>query len=230
MFGLSTLQLRLVAGVLALSLLSGAFMWYGGKREAAGFASGGRAQLETDKVQFEQVSKQYQDALAKAQSTIDSSNARIVSLDGQLQTLKMQFGALAAQRQQGQETVNKLPDSAVQGDLETKLGGSLTDSVILRKNDQIVTDYPVVLKQVDVLSARVDTLDSKFQALSDKEQAVEKQRDAAIAFGDQVVGFYTKAYNAAQKKHSLFVKIISFGLVRDRHMDLPAPTSLVPHV
>jgi len=220
----------LIATVATIFVLS-AFLWYGNKRESAGYQKGSVAQLETDKQQFEQVSKKYQDALTKQQSVIDSSDAKIKALDSQLQTLQIQFIALAAQRKQGQDTVGKLPDSAVQGDLETKLGGALTEPSILRKADQIITDYPLVLKQVDLLSNKVDELDSKVTALGEKTQALTNQRDAAIQFGDTVVGYYTKAYNSAQVHHSKFIKVITFGIIHDRHMNLPDPTSLnVPKV
>lgn len=212
------------------AVLSG-FFWYGSTREKAGYSAGSRVQLETDKQEFNVIQKQYQDALSKAQSVIDSSNAKITALDTQIQTLQIQFAALATQRQQGQQSVNKLPDSAVQGDLETKLGGPLTDPAILRKDDQIVTDYPLVLKQVDLLSTKVDDLDSKVKAIDEKEKAVEGQRDASIQFINQVVPLYVKAYNAAQVHHSKLIRIISLGLVRDRHLDLPAPASLnVPKI
>lgn len=215
----------LLTTILTIAVLSG-LLWYGSIQRSKGYADGSRTQLETDKQQFEQISQQYKDALAKAQSTIDSSNAKIASLDLQLQGLQVQFVALATQRQQGQGAVNKLPDSAVQGDLETKLGGPLSDPSILRKDDQIVTDYPLVLKQVDLLNTKVDDLSSKVQAISDKEGAVEKQRDAAIQFDQELVPLYVKAWNAAQVHHSKFIKIITFGLVHDRHLDIPNPSSL----
>lgn len=207
------------------AVLSG-FLWYGNKREAAGYQKGSVSQLETDKQQFEQISKKYQDVLTQQQSVIDSSNAKIKGLDLQLQTLQIQFAALAAQRQQSQQAISKLPDSAVQGDLETKLGGSLSDASILRKADQIVTDYPLVLKQVDNLSTKVDELDSKIAAFGQVSEALTQQRDAAIQYGSEVTGYYVKAYNAAQVHHSRFIKIITLGLVRDRHFDLPTPATL----
>lgn len=219
---------KVLIGTLVTIFVLSAFLWYGAQREKAGYSSGSRAQVETDKQEFAIVQKQYQDALFKAQSTIDSSNAKIQALDSQIQTLQVQFAALATQRQQGQQAVNKLPDSAVQGDLETKLGGPLTDPVILRKDDQIVTDYPLVLKQVDILTNKVEDLDSKVTELGIKETAVEQQRDAAIQFGNQLVPLYVKAYNALQVHHSKFLKIISFGLVKDRKLDLPNPTTLKP--
>ena len=222
---------KVLIGLLVMTAVLSGFFWYGSQREKAGYSAGSRTQLETDKQEFAVVQKQYQEALTKAQATIDSSNVKLAALDIQLSTLKAQLDVLASQRQQGQQSVNKLPDSAVQGDLEVKLGGSLSDPAILRKDDQIVTDYPLVLKQIDVLSSKVEDLDSKVTELGVKEQAVEQQRDAAIDFGNKLVPLYIKAYNAAQVHHSKLIKIITLGLVRDRHLDLPAPASLnVPKI
>ena len=226
MFGLSTLQLKIAGAVFAGSLLLGTFMWYGAKREAQGFASGNRAQLETDKQQFEQVRKQYRDALQSREQEIQAANSRISSLETQIQSLSAQFSALATLRQQQANRVNALSDTEIKADLELQLGGPLENPAVLRKADNIVTQYPTVVKQLDVLNSKVDKLTDELSETNKKIEAITAQRDTAIKFGDQVVGYYTKAYNAAQKKHSTFIKIITFGLVKDRHLDLPSPTTL----
>jgi len=72
---------KVLIGLSVMIVVLSGFFWYGAQREKAGYQHGSVAQLETDKQQFEQVAKQYQDALTKAQSTIDSSNAKIAALD-----------------------------------------------------------------------------------------------------------------------------------------------------
>jgi len=116
----------------------------------------------------------------------------------------------------------------VQADLESKLGGKLSDTAILRKDDAIVTDYPLVLKQVDVLTATQTNQQDQINDLNDEVLKIVNQRDVAITYGNTVTGYYVKAYNAAQKHHSMFVKILSFGLVRDKHLNLPDPETLKP--
>jgi chromosome segregation ATPase len=219
---------KLIAGGLIIVLLAGAFVWWGNSRSAAGYASGQRAQLETDKTQFTQLQQQYQSTLAAQQAKIDASDAQLTILKTLYQSLSSQFALLQSQRQQQQAQVAQLPDSQVRADLEVKLGGSLEEPSILRKDDAIVTDYPLALKSIETLTQKVSNLDSTVVELGHKVDAIAAQRDASIQFGNNVVALYTRAYNAAQVHHSRFVKIITFGLVRDKHLNLPEPTTLKP--
>lgn len=217
---------KVLLAVILAAVLTGGILWYGNKRESAGYSSGQRNQLQVDQSQFQSVLKQYQDSLNAAQLKIAADDKQFTALQAQISTLNASLSALAIQRESGQQSINKLPDTAVQGDLEMKLSGPLTDPTTLRKADAIVTDYPLVLKSVDVLSAKVDDLSQSVSVLQDKVGQVTVQRDSAVQFGNTVVGYYVKAYNAAQVHHSKFIKIITFGIVRDRHLDLPQPTTL----
>lgn len=219
-------KLLLIPIVLALVIWAGA--WYGNQREAAGRQAGQAAQLQIDQTQFKQVTQQYQATLQAAQTKIDADDAQLKQLSVQLTSLSAQFASLTSQRQQQQSQVSTLPDAAVQGDLEAKLGGPLSQTATLRKDDAIVTDYPLVEQQLTVQSSKVENLTSQVTTLNSVVTTVTLQRDTAIAYGNTVTGYYVKAYNAAQKHHSLFIKIITFGLVRDKHLDLPPPTTLKP--
>jgi hypothetical protein len=220
------LKPKVLLGVGLSAVLIFGVMWYGGKREAAGYANGNRAQLEIDKKQFEQIQKQYQTVLQTKEQEIQLANSQIAKLEAQVQSLSAQFQALAVLREQQTTHVASLPDSQVKADLESNLGGPLEDLAVLRKADDIVIQYPVVLKQVDVLSSKVDVLNNELIATNKKADAITAQRDAAVQFSNEVMGYYVKAYNASQKHHSWFVKVITFGLVRDRHLNLPSPASL----
>ena len=217
----------ILAGGLLAALAVG-FFWYGNIRASAGYASGSRAQLQTDSQQFQQVLKQYDATLQQDQGQIDSDKQLLTALTGQLSTLTAQFTSLVKDRQASAGQVAQLPDAQVQADLESKLGGKLSDTAILRKDDAIVTDYPLVLKQVDVLTATQTNQQDQINDLNDEVLKIVNQRDVAITYGNTVTGYYVKAYNAAQKHHSMFVKILSFGLVRDKHLNLPDPETLKP--
>lgn len=220
------LRPKVLLGLGLAGLVLGVFLWYGAHESALGYASGSRAQLDTDKTQFAQVLKQYQDSLQQDQQQINASDLKIQALNGQLQTISAQLVALASQRQQQQQQVASLPDSQLQADLETTLGGPLSSPVTLRKADQIVRDYPLVLKQVDSLTSQTNDLSQKVDALDSKVEGITKQRDVAIQFGNTMVGYYTKAFNAAQTHHNRFIKIITLGIVHDKHLNLPEPTTL----
>lgn len=205
---------KVLLTVIILALLSGAFLWYGSKRESAGYTAGQSSQLQIDKTQFEATLKQYQATLDSAQKTIDASQASLAALDSQYHIL---LSSQAAIKQQ----VAALPAQQVQADLESKAKGSLTDPETLRKIDAIFSDYPIQVAAVANLTQQVNDLGTEVTALT-------KQRDTAITFGNELEGYYVKAYNAAQPHHSWFIKIITLGLVHDRHLSLPAPETLKP--
>lgn len=211
--------------VLAAALGIGVYA-YGEHKASDGYHAGTVAQLSVDQEQFKQVTTQYQSKLDSAQQQLDASTQQIALLQTGLKTLSAQYASLAAQRQQSQSQVNALPDAALQADLEAKLGGPLSSSVTLRKADDIVTDYPLVLQSVTVLSSKVDNLTSQVGQLQSSVTDVETQRDAAITYGNTVTGYYVKAYNAAQTHHSKLVQILTLGIVHNHHIDLPAPTTL----
>lgn len=219
-------KLLLIPIIIALVIWAGA--WYGDKREADGRQAGQASQLQIDQQQFKQVTQQYEATLNAAQTKIDADDAALKQLSVQLTSLSAQFASLSSQRQQQQSQVSTLPDAAVQGDLEAKLGGPLSQTTTLRKADDIVTDYPLVLQQLTVQSSKVDNLTQQVTALDSKVTEIGSQRDAAIAYGNTVTGYYVKTFNAAQKHHSLFIKIITFGLVKDVHLNLPDPVTLKP--
>lgn len=76
-------------------------------------------------------------------------------LQAQLTSLIVQVASIKNQRVVAQTQVAKVPDNQLQSDIESKMGGSLTSPVVLRKIDDTVTDYPLVLKEVDALQAQV---------------------------------------------------------------------------
>jgi hypothetical protein len=79
---------------------------------------------------------------------------------------------------------------------------------------------------VDALNERLNKTDSVIAELNTKLSTVAAQRDAAISYGNTVTALYAKAYDAMHVHHSKFIKVITLGLVRDHHLDLPAPTTL----
>lgn len=217
---------KVLASVLLIAALSGAFFWYGAKREADGFSAGKRSQLDEDKVLLAQQAKSFQDTLNQQQAIITKEDALLNSLNDSLKVTQAQLVALSSQRQSQQQSVAALPDAKVQADLEAKLGGLLSQTETLRKADSIVTDYPLVVKQSETLTAQVKDEHQKVDVLQTELTAVTKQRDAAITFSNEVMKNYVDAYNAAQKHHSLFVKIITLGLVHDKHLKLPNPVEI----
>lgn len=208
---------RKVAGTVAVvTLMAGVTLYIYNKGRENGRQDGQRDQLEQDRKSFEQDRKQFLDTLATYQ-------AKDQAAQQQIQQQNATIAALASARVAARAAVDRLPDAQLGSDIHTKLGSPASDAPLtiseLRRVDEILTDYGNLSQQVTALQAKSAEQDKRIDA-------IEHQRDAAIESYNKLVPLYTKAYNAAQKKHSLFVKIITFGLVRDRKIDLPAPATL----
>jgi len=165
-FGVSHLVL---IGALALSLIGGVFL-YDSKR--ADIATAAASLAEAKATALAQQNSQLQAATTKELSDLEQQNE---VLQAQYKTLQTQFVALASQRTAAQTQVKELPPAEVQKDLEAKLGGSLTDVEILRKDDSIVTDYPIVLQQNTVLTSEVQ---SQSTTVSNLQQSLQLETSA----------------------------------------------------
>jgi hypothetical protein len=170
------------------------------------------SQLESDK-------SQVLNALSTTNGVLTQQGALIAAQNAQLAAGQAQLANLKAKQAQASQSVAALAPTAVQGDLELKAGGPLSNPEILRKIDDSYTQLPI-------LTAQLANVVEQSKILTDQVEAISKERDALSGELGTLIPAYTRAYNAAQKKHSLFIKIITLGLVRDRHLDLPDPTTL----
>jgi len=215
-FLISPLGRKIAGAIAVLVLLAGVTLYIYNKGKAEGQIQSARAQLETDRQQFEQDRKVFLDTLATYKAKDEVAQQLIASQDAQLEMLRTSRVASRA-------AVAKLPDADVVKDIHQKLGQAPTDAPLtigeLRRVDEVLTDYPNVL-------AQNVALDKKIDALGQRVDALEHQRDAAISAYNKLVPLYAKAYNAAQKKHAKIWKILSFGLLKDKKLDLPDPVTL----
>lgn len=200
----SALGRKLLGGAVALSLLLGASLYIYNKGKAAGNADGQRAQLETDRQQFEQDRKQFLDQLAQYRAENDRLNQKLSAQDTAIQTIQTDRAAI-------RKAVSQLTPPQVNAELS-----AIDPKELL----QMVRDYPKLSDELKATQDKVSTLEAKVE----NEQ---KRADAAMEAYNKLLPLYVKAYGAAQKHHSKFVKIITLGLVRDRKIDLPDPVTLV---
>jgi hypothetical protein len=215
LFLLSPLGRKLAGAAAVAVLLAGTVYYIYNKGKAAGYADGQRAQMEQDRVQFEQDRKVFLDELAKYKERDDAAKAEISQRDSELQSLRSNrtriHGAVAA-----------IPAPALVADIQSRMGSVVSGT--LGEADLRRIDEALAAQQN--LEAQVAALEAKSAQQDKRIDAIEHQRDSAITAYNNLVPLYSRAYNAAQKKHSMFVKIITFGLVRDRKLDLPEPATL----
>lgn len=224
----------MLIGALAGVLLGGIFYIYNRGKDA-GKQEGVRQQLEDDKKQFQQLSDSYKAELDKWQQRDQQAQVLLQQAQVALDNANSRLAIIAQQRESDRKGVEALPDVALEADIKKRLAIRGADDVTagfypaeLRKIDLVITDYPNLQAENTTLQDKLKATDTKIDALSQRVDAIGQQRDAAITYGNRVTELYVRAYNLAQKKHSAFVKILSFGLVHDRKLDLPNPTTLKP--
>ena len=212
---LTALQLKLLGGAVLLLAMAGIALSIYNKGKAAGYVEGQRAQLEIDRKQFEQDRAQFLEQLRKYEEKDEAAKAQIVQRDAEIGSLRRKRAAI-------RENISSIPAArlatSIQEELGTNSTGTLADNDLRRILEEISSNHN--------LEAQVAALEAKSAEQDKRIDAIEHQRDAAIASYNKLVPLYAKAYQAAQKKHSLFVKIITLGLVRDRKIDLPSPVEI----
>jgi len=211
----TSLQAKLIGAAVVVIILAGIALSIYNKGKEIGRVEGAREQLETDRQQFEQDRQLFLAELKKYQERDDAAKAEIAQKDAELSTLRARRVTVAG-------TIRSLPDEKIVADILERLGEAPAPSLSpaqLRRLDGILADSQNLQEQVTALEAKVSAQDQRIDA-------IEHQRDAAIASYNKVVVLYTKAYNANQKRRPLILKILTFGLLKDRKMDLPDPATL----
>ena len=211
------------AALVLLALSSVAFAIYHAGVHTGAQAEAGR-QAETNKIQFDQIQRTLAERLAADREEKEG-----------LRQMMLKFADLAAQastRQQAaqqasvvdKQKVENLSDSAIKGDLEMKLGGLLENPFILRKADEIVTDYPHKLDELKGAKDEVAATIGKLETAQKQTANAEKDRDAVLDAYNQVLPLYTQAYNAAIQGHRKWYCL--WLCKKKKKIGLPEPVTL----
>lgn len=114
----------------------------------------------------------------KAQQDIIETYKTQIAASQQREALLVQaLKELKVQQQAAREQVASLSDSAVKADLEIKAGGPLEDVSVLRRIDDVYTQFPLVKEEVSKLGRRVTEIEGREEKLKGQLAATEKQRD-----------------------------------------------------
>lgn len=212
--------------VLLLAALGAVVHWIYHKGRESGAQDEAGKEVEASRVQFEQIRTQLQQQL-------DAGRAR----EEQLSQMATNFANLATQAsirvQDAQRAsvadagkIQALPDSAVQKDLEARLGGPLSSPVVLRQADAIVTDYPHKVDEAKALAGELDATKSSLDTSKAQTVNAQAERDSAIAAYNGLVPLYSQAYNAAIQGHR---KWYCLWLCKPKRvLQLPNPATLSP--
>lgn len=219
---------RILLVVVLLCAVTGFLVHVHAEGVRAGEKAAQLSQMEDDK-------RQIAAALAQSNAVVTSQAAVLQKLSDDAAVSKQReseyiatIASLASQRQTTAQQVAALPDNQIKTDLETKLGGALDAMATLRKLDAVISDYPLLKSSNQALTSQLAEAHKQVDDGAGEIAALKKTNDALQQELNILKPAYIRAYDAAQKKHSLFLKIITFGLVRDRKLILPDP-ALLPH-
>ena len=191
------------------------------------------ATLEADKTEaqkerdaFEEQMKTAQATEASAMATIQAQNVRLAALDTRIATDRQRVASSIAQ-------VSALPDPQLFGDITQRLGKRPVTDVVptfypaeLREIDVRLAQLPPVQDQLTDLSTKVDTLQLRSAAQDQNIAALKTERTALYLYASQLHDHYARAYALAQPRVSLFVRIVTFGMKRQKKLGLPAPEAI----
>lgn len=189
--------------------------------------------LEGDKAQAQKEAAAYQahmEAAEKIQqaamATINAQNLRLTVLDSRLASDRKRVTESVAQ-------VAAIPDTQLFGDITQRLARRVP-------SDTATTFYPSELREIDVrlaelspledqvtdLGGKVDALQQRSAAQDQSIAALQQERAALFVYASQLHEHYAKAYALAQPHVSLFVRIVTLGLKKQKKLTLPAPAAI----
>ncbi len=232
MLGLSTFQIKLVAGAVGAALLAGAVWQYGRARYDAGRAAGAAEQLALDEAERKAERAELEARLLDGERRLAAAEQRYQEAVALVRRLNDQLAALQAQRVAGREQVSRLADDQLFSDVRAKLGmvpptePPPFTAPELREIAVRVTEHPLLTRQAELLEQKVAALEAESAARTEQLKAVEAQRDAAIAAYNQITAHYVKAYNATRRRNWLLT-IFTLGIKGGpQKLDIPAPVEI----
>jgi hypothetical protein len=221
-----SLYSKLIAGGLLVVALLGFGLWFKSKLDSA-------EQLKQVQGKFESETRIMQGQYALLQHNFqeekqraDQAEARYNILQGQLTALRGQLASLEAKQREAASQVASLSDSSLRGYIETKLGGSLDDPTVLRKDAQIITDYPIIQEQLAAEKAIASNQAQQIQALNEDRHALSQQVDSYQTFTLQLLQHYKVLYDAAQGKRRSPKCLWVWKCGAPKKLSIPSPAEL----
>jgi Tfp pilus assembly protein PilE len=187
----------------------------------AGQRTEASSQVQAAKSQFDQIESTFAQQLSAANATTDKYHDLVAVLLQQAQQSAGKAQTASDGAAADSAKVAAVPDSEIQRDLETKLGGPLTSPAILRPDDSMVTEYPDLKQDASALTAQVNDLQSAGAAKDQELDGTTKERDAALEAYDGLLPLYAQAYNAATVRHRHFWCL---WICKSKPLSVPKPT------
>ena len=197
--------------------------------KSAGAQSAKVQQVDQDRKVFDATVSQYRDQLSAAAQQEAQAARLVAQSQSNASRAAATASATAATIQDEVAKVGTLPDAGVRGDLESKLGGELANTEVLRKDDVAVTSYALLQAETRQLQTGVSALTDQINGQSQQIAALAKDRDSAVAAYNAIVPLYRAAFNAIPRKRSIFGHVCGvftfYRACRPPHIGAPHPLS-----
>jgi hypothetical protein len=145
-------------------------------------------------------------------------------------TLERTVASLSGRRQQGKDQVAGMKASNLHGYIVDRIGaraeadatpGYTADEE--RAIAKVVTDYPLLLQQIETQAQQMAQVREQVKALSTKVDAVETKYQALNAYTNEVERDYVTLHNLTAKPRPWFLRL--FGL-KPKKLPVPDPDEL----
>ena len=196
--------------------------------KSAGAQSEKVQQVDKDRKLFDDAVSQYRDQLGAAARREEQAAKLVAQSQVNASRAAAAVTTTVATMQSDVAKVRALPAPAVQGDLESKLGGALSDPETLRKDDVAVTSYAPLQLETTQLQNQVSALRGEVGDQTQQIAALTKERDSAVAAYNAIIPLYTEAFNAIPRKRSILghlcgVLTLYYGCRRPPRIASPEP-------
>jgi chromosome segregation ATPase len=203
------------------------------KGKTKGDAEGQRAQLKLDGQEVDQQIRTVRQDVSDSGKRVQEARRKQAGAQVKVERSKVAVDALKEKAEQARDVVAKLPTEQLEGDIKAKIDFRAESDTSpgfyeeeLRAIDLAVTQFEILSDTVDELEDQVGDLEFLVAWKESEIEALADQSQALLTFGNQMVGHYTRAYNAAQPRCSVLKKIFTIGFGCAKKRKLPDPITL----
>ena len=192
-------QWKLGAGLVLAALLSFGMLHIYNKGKEVGNQEGQATQLQVQDKLLQAQEQRWTAVVQVLQKSLDENKLALDASRSAIVEQSRVIASIQAQRGQAATAISTFTPSEHRANIERQLGGEYNSDPVIIKVDQIVTDYPLLSKELTQTQSKVTKQEESLKLLGDRVTLIEQQRDTILEGYNVLKGHYTAAYNAAQR-------------------------------
>ena len=190
-------QWKLGAGLALVALLSFGALHIYNKGKAVGNQEGQATQLQVQDKLLQAQEQRWAAVVQVLQKSLDDNKLALDASRSAIVEQSRVIASIQAQRGQAATAISTFTPSEHRANIERQLGGEYNSDPVIIKVDQIVTDYPLLTKELTQTQKTVVKQEESLKLLDDRVAIIERQRDTVLEGYNVLKGAYVQAYNAA---------------------------------